>query len=104
MNISIKKIGILLVSFLMMTELYAQSVDEQYRQVEQRLNALTYTVPGLKEKVELSVSGVSIQEFVRALAESNGLNINIDGAIQQQIVNNFQGETALNVLLFLSRT
>jgi len=100
----IKKLPIILTILLCWMGSHAQSIDEQYRQVEQRLNALTYTVPGLKEKVKLSVSGVSIQEFVRALAESNGLNINIDGAIQQQIVNNFQGETALNVLLFLSRT
>ncbi|WP_238387338.1 secretin and TonB N-terminal domain-containing protein [Sphingobacterium olei] len=83
---------------------HAQSVDDQYRQVEQRLNALTYSVPGLQEKVKLSVSGASLQEFVRALAESNGLNINIDPNINHQIVNNFQGETALNVLLFLSKT
>ncbi|GGH16463.1 general secretion pathway protein GspD [Sphingobacterium alkalisoli] len=82
----------------------AQSVDDQYRQVEQRLNALSYSVPGLQEKVKLSVSGASLQEFVRALAESNGLNINIDPNINHQIVNNFQGETALNVLLFLSKT
>ncbi len=82
----------------------AQSFEDQYRSVEQRLNALTYNAPGLNEKVKLSVSGISIQEFVRAIAESNGLNINIDPSISHQIVNNFQGETALNVLLFLSRT
>jgi len=86
------------------TSLRAQSFEEQFRHVEQRLNALTYTVPGLNDKVKLSVSGVSIQEFVRALAQSNGLNINIAPSITDEIVNNFQGETALNVLLFLSYT
>lgn len=84
--------------------LFAQTPEERYSRVEQRLQALTFVSPGLKEKVKLSVSGVSIQEFVRALAESNGLNINIDPDINYTIVNNFQGETALNVLLFLSKT
>lgn len=82
---------------------FAQTVEEQYQRVEQRLEALTYAVPGLNEKVKLSVSGVSIQQFVRMLAESNSLNISIDPNIQATIVNNFQGETALNVLLFLSK-
>lgn len=83
----------------------AQSPAEQrYQEVEGRLRALTVMVPGLTEKVKLSVSGVSLQEFVRALAESNGLNINVAPDINVQIVNNFRDETALNVLLFLSRT
>lgn len=81
-----------------------QNAEQRYREVEDRLRALTYMVPGLNEKVKLSVSGVSLQEFVRALAESNGLNINVAPDIDAQIVNNFRDETALNVLLFLSRT
>lgn len=81
-----------------------QGAQQQYEQVEQRLRALAMTVPGLNEKVRLSVSGVSVQDFVRALAESNGLNINVQPDIEATIVNNFQDETALNVLLFLSKT
>lgn len=81
-----------------------QHVEQRYQEVENRLRALTVMVPGLNERVKLSVSGVSLQEFVRALAESNGLNINVAPDINVQIVNNFRDETALNVLLFLSRT
>lgn len=100
-----RKILVLLtLTIIVLGKVCAQSVEEQYAQVEQRLRALTYTVPGLNEKVTLSVSGVSIQEFVRTLAQSNGLNINIDPSINYQIANNFQDETAIHVLLFLSRT
>lgn len=99
----LKKLCVVLIGLIYTATLFAQTPEEQYHRVEQRLQALTYVAPGLNEKVKLSVSGVSIQEFVRALAESNGLNINIDPNIQQTIVNNFQGETALNVLLFLSK-
>ncbi|MCT1526456.1 secretin and TonB N-terminal domain-containing protein [Sphingobacterium hotanense] len=81
-----------------------QNFEDRFRQVEQRLGSVAVMVPGMNEKVKLSVSGVSIQEFVRALAESTKLNITIDPDIQVTIVNNFQGETPLNILLFLSRT
>lgn len=100
----LKIIALTFTLYFISSVVFAQTVDEQYIRVEQRLRALASTVPGLNEQVKLSVSGVSVQEFVRALAESNSLNINIDGSIQQQIINNFQGETALNVLLFLSKT
>ncbi|WP_437921178.1 type II secretion system protein GspD [Sphingobacterium sp. LRF_L2] len=81
-----------------------QSAEQQYQQVEQRLKVLSVMVPGLNEKVQLAVSGVSLQEFVRALAEANTLNINVSPDLQMPIVNNFRDETALNVLLFLSKT
>lgn len=100
---NLKRISFIFLFFLLSMSSFAQTLEEQYHRVEQRLQALAYTVPGLNEKIKLSVSGVSIQQFVRALAESNGLNISINPNIQETIVNNFQGETALNVLLFLSK-
>ncbi|MFE7088880.1 secretin and TonB N-terminal domain-containing protein [Sphingobacterium spiritivorum] len=83
---------------------HAQQPEESYRRVEERLYALATTVPGLQKKVKLSVSGVSVQEFLRALAQANDLNINVDPTLNFNIVNNFRDETALNVLLFLSKT
>ncbi len=82
----------------------AQELTNSYVRVEQRLTALAGTVPGLEKKVKLSVSGVTVQEFLRALAQSNDLNINVDPTVSFSIVNNFTGETAKNVLLFLAKT
>lgn len=76
---------------------------ESLNRVEERLRNLAITVPGLNENVKLSMSGASAQEFLRALAQSNNLNINIDPNLNFRIYNNFTGETALNVLLFLSK-
>jgi type IV pilus assembly protein PilQ len=99
-NIKLFLSGILLL--LMAGSLLGQtSQDERIRQVEERLRNLSITVPGLNEKVQLSVSGVSAQEFLRALAQSNNLNINIDPNLNFKVYNNFRDETALNVLLFL---
>ena len=94
----------ILVSLCAFTKGMAQTADENFQRVQQRLDALAMTVPGLEKKVKLSVSGVSAQEFLRALAQSNDLNINIDPSVNFSIANNFTGETAKNVLLFLAKT
>jgi type IV pilus assembly protein PilQ len=99
------KTGVLfLILFLNLSTLLAQQNSaERLRLVEERLRNLSITVPGLNQKVALSVSGASAHEFLRALAQSNNLNINIDPQLNFKIYNNFTNETALNVLLFLSK-
>lgn len=77
--------------------------SERERLVESRLRNLAVTVPGLNQKVQMNVSNVSVQEFLRALAQANNLNINIDPSLDFKIYNNFTNETALNVLIFLSK-
>lgn len=76
---------------------------DRVRTVEERLKNLAITVPGLNQKVQLNVSNVSAQEFLRALAQANNLNINIDPNLNFKIYNNFTNETALNVLVFLTK-
>jgi type IV pilus assembly protein PilQ len=76
---------------------------DRVRLVEERLRNLAITVPSLNQKVQLNVSNVSAQEFLRALAQANNLNINIDPNLNFKIFNNFTNETALNVLVFLAK-
>jgi len=77
--------------------------DERVRRVEERLRNLAIIVPGLNQKVQINLSNVSAQEFLRALAQSNNLNINIDPNLNFKVFNNFTNETALNVLVFLTK-
>lgn len=79
------------------------AASERVRLVEERLKNLAITVPGLNQKVQLNVSNVSVQEFLRALAQANNLNINIDPNLNFKVYNNFTNETALNVLVFLTK-
>lgn len=82
----------------------AQSpATDRVRLVEERLKNLAVTVPGLSQKVQMNVSNVSVQEFLRALAQANNLNINIDPNLSFKVFNNFTNETALNVLVFLTK-
>lgn len=81
----------------------SQGVEQgnRLRAVEERLKNLAVTVPGLNQPVQLSISGASAQEFLRALAQANNLNINIDPGLNFKVYTNFRNETALNVLLFM---
>lgn len=85
--------------------LFSQQVlaDDRIKQIETKLNALTTEIPGLEETVEMSVSGVSIQEFMRGLADAHKLNVSVDPSIKQSIVNNFVNATVSDVLIFICK-
>ena len=76
---------------------------ERLKQIDERLRTVSVTVPGLNQKVQLSMSGASAQEFLRALAQANNLNINVDPQLNFKVYNNFRNETAINILLFLAK-
>lgn len=80
-----------------------QSQQERMETLEKKLVGLSAFVPGLKQKVQLGLSGASIQEFLRAVAQANQLNINVDPMLNIKVSNNFTNENALNVLLFLAK-
>ncbi|MBC7387683.1 MAG: general secretion pathway protein GspD [Opitutaceae bacterium] len=80
------------------------SEQDRFLILEKKLRRLSKNeVPGLKDVVDFSVSGVSIQEFLRGLAESNNLNISVDPSLSIRIVNNFTNERVLNILIFLCK-
>lgn len=91
---------ILLCSLSLLT---AAAQQDRLDKIEAYLKMLNKDVPGLNEKVELSVNGVSIQEFIRGLATAHNLNVSIDPGLNVTIVNNFSNATVSDVLLFLCR-
>ncbi len=80
-----------------------QVKNERLQQIENRLKVLSVSVPGLNQKVQFSMSGANAAEFLKALAQTNNLNINIDPQLNFKVYNNFTNETALNILLFLAK-
>jgi type IV pilus assembly protein PilQ len=100
------KLSVLVLSFLLSlacVNARAQSA-ERFPQLEQRLKDLSLTVPGLTQKATLSISGGSLQEFLRAIASTHNLNLNIDPALTQRVTNYFSGEPVSNILLYLAKT
>ncbi len=78
--------------------------QDRFAILEQKLIELGKTsAPGLNEKVDLSINGASIQEFIRAVGVSNNLNVNVDPTIDAKIVNNFSKVSAQEIFLFLCK-
>lgn len=89
---------------LLSVQVAAQRTKEQrVDALEKKLVGLSAFVPGLKQKVQVGISGVSIQEFLRAVAQSNQLNINVDPMLNIKVSSNVTNENALNILLFMAK-
>lgn len=97
------KTKIIILSFFLSLCFVAKSQD-RFAILEQKLIDLGKTNPGLNEKVDLSINGASIQEFIRAIGVNNNLNVNVDPTIDAKIVNNFSKVTAQDVFLFLCKS
>jgi type IV pilus assembly protein PilQ len=71
--------------------------------IKTNLDKYAVEYAGLNEAVELSVSNSSLQEFIRGIALSNQLNVNIDPSVSGIITNNFSNAKVKDVYLFLCR-
>ena len=97
------KIRILILTFFIGICFAAKSQD-RFAILEQKLIELGKTSPGLNEKVDLSINGATIPEFIRAIGVHNNLNVNVDPSIEGKIANNFSKVTAQDVFLFLCKS
>jgi type IV pilus assembly protein PilQ len=79
--------------------------EQRLEVLERQLEALAVdsTARGLNETVNFSVSNVSLQEFVRALAETHRLNISIDPGLEGRVTNNFNNARVSKLIIFLCR-
>jgi type IV pilus assembly protein PilQ len=93
---------ILLLATLLPNKLWAQAKDRT-QIIQQRLDAIAVDVPGLDEKVQLMVTGISIVDYLNALAKSNKLSISIDPKLNFTVYDTFNGVTATNILVLLAQ-
>ena len=77
--------------------------QDRFELLEKDLTALSAKVPELNETVDISVNGVSIQEFLRGIANNVKININVDPSLNYKVVNNFTSVRVLDVLMFVCR-
>lgn len=71
--------------------------------IEFELEDLATQYPGLNEKVEFSVSGVSVKEFLRGVASNHELNVSISDDVGGRISNNFANAVVKDVFIFLCK-
>jgi type IV pilus assembly protein PilQ len=77
--------------------------EDHFEVLAKRLKDLAATVPGLSEKADLSVTNISLQDFLRGLASTHNLNLNIDPTLNQKVSNYFSDEPVTDILLYLCR-
>ena len=82
--------------------MFAQSQDRIVL-IEQKLETLTVDVPGLEQKVQLQVTGVTIQQYLSALSKANNISISVDPKLDFKIYDTFNGVTAANILVLLAK-
>ncbi|MBN2788273.1 MAG: hypothetical protein JXQ69_08130 [Paludibacteraceae bacterium] len=73
------------------------------KNIEQDLNTLSAKIPALNNAIDISVNNVSIQDFIRAVAQNATININIEPTIKLNISNDFTQVKVKDILLFLCK-
>jgi len=100
-----KKITWFLFAFLLLLcpfTILAQKQD-RIQVIQQRLDDLAATVPGLNQEVQLQITGVPIRDYLNALARANKLSISIDPQLTLVISETLNNVPASNVLSFLAK-
>jgi len=83
------------------TSAFAQ--DNRVKQIELKLETMIVENPGLEEEVELSVNGVEVSEFIRAIGVNHKINLNVAEDVNGIVINNFSNARVLDVLVFLCK-
>ncbi|MBD1363822.1 secretin and TonB N-terminal domain-containing protein [Mucilaginibacter sp. ZT4R22] len=71
--------------------------------LQQKLDSLARFIPGLNKPVQLSISGVPIQEYLRAISRSNNINFYVDPTVNVSINNTFPNVVASNIILLMAQ-
>jgi len=88
---------------LLFCALTMQAQNERFDVLDKQLTLLATEIPGLSEQVNFSMSGASLQEFMRGLAKAHNLNLSVDPSIDARIVNNFTNARVKDVLVFVCK-
>src|SRR5688572_28329762 len=79
------------------------NAQDRFELLDEKLNQLAKNYPGVNEQVDLSMTGATIQEYIRAIGASNNINVNADPTLDIKLSNNFSKVTAREVFLFLCK-
>lgn len=103
MQQSLKKIVFFIFVLLQAITIAQGKGTDRFQDIDIKLKELAIDMPGLDEKIELSVSSLNIQDFIRAIANTNKINIHISPELDMTVNNNFSNVSVSNILLFLCK-
>lgn len=81
---------------------FAQNTD-RIQAIQQKLEILSAELPGLDQKVELSVTGITLQQYLLALSKSTKISISVDPQLNFNIFDSLNDVTVENILVFLAK-
>lgn len=79
------------------------NAQDRFDVIDEKLNQLAKNYPGINQQVDLSMSGASIQEYIKTIGATNNINVNVDPSLDIKLTNNFSKVTAKEVFLFLCK-
>lgn len=94
---------LIVASLFLLTGYRALAQDDRLEQIRQRLDSLAADNKGLQQLVQISVTGVSVRDYLNAIARSNRLSFQVDPAIDFKIYNTFNNVTVSNILILLAQ-
>ncbi|MEP4779333.1 MAG: type II and III secretion system protein, partial [Algibacter sp.] len=66
-----------------------------------KINELAKTKKGLNDNIRIDLSGLTLYDFINALAEEHELNVSVDANLNQLVTSNFYDVNIKDVFLFL---
>jgi len=82
------------------TSVHAQ---DHYEKLDSILTVKSKEIPSLESKVSISVSDVTLDEFLRGVANSSGLNLDVEPGLDFRVVNNFANVQVKDMLIYICR-
>lgn len=105
MNKTVLYIKVIVAFSFLTVATFTPSVGQQARNqsIESKIDVLATEIQNLDNLVTISVSEVSIQEFVRGIAKNSKLNINVDPEINVNISANYSQVKISDILKFICK-
>ncbi len=98
--LNIKSIFIILI--LSMSSIISQAQNNRLKQLKLKLENIAVDSPGLLETVDINVNNIILPDFLRAIAKSHSVNLNISTDLNSLVVsNNFTNSSVIDILLFI---
>jgi type IV pilus assembly protein PilQ len=89
---------LILICCFSFTVAFGQNAPDAF---SKQLEELSKTKTGLLDNVRIDLSGLTLYDFINALAEEHQLNVSVDSRLNQLVTSNFFDVNVKDVLLFL---
>ena len=103
MNINNIKLLLLTLTINVLCISNTANAQDRMSDIKKSLDLLKATNAQLDQEIDVSVSDISIHEFLRGVAQSTGLNISVDNSLNFKVANSFKGVVVYDLILFLCR-